>query len=178
MHAPTINHLISRKIIDSQHQTCLHQKIMFPRYIINHYQKINKYKQKYRGNISIGKFPRDFTDRNIPSVYTKAITVGKKFKTKQKKNDDVPFFTNGITDGKNSVGKLWTLFIMSIKKGITDGIFRRYFLESSRTVHLPIALLIIVLCWCYLLVFWKNSIDLKFSFKYYRRIIDGLKNRR
>jgi hypothetical protein len=30
----------------------------------------------------------------------------------------------------NSVGKLWTLFIMSITKGITDGIFRRYFLES------------------------------------------------
>jgi hypothetical protein len=30
----------------------------------------------------------------------------------------------------NSVGKLWTLFIMSITKGITNGIFRRYFPES------------------------------------------------
>jgi len=34
---------------------------------------------------------------------------------------------------------------MSITKGITDGIFRRYFLESSRTVHFPITLLIVVL---------------------------------
>jgi hypothetical protein len=40
--------------------------------------------------------------------------VGKKFKTKQKNEDDVSFFTDGITDGKfpmefsigNSVGKL------------------------------------------------------------------------
>jgi hypothetical protein len=30
----------------------------------------------------------------------------------------------------NSIGKLWTLFIMSITKGITDGIFLRYFPES------------------------------------------------
>jgi hypothetical protein len=50
-----------------------------------HYQKIDKYKRKYRGNISVGKFPRDFTDGNIPSVYTEGITVGKKIKTKQKK---------------------------------------------------------------------------------------------
>jgi len=50
-----------------------------------HYQKIDKYKRKYRGNIFVGKFPRDFTDGNIPSVYTDGITVGKKFKTKQKK---------------------------------------------------------------------------------------------
>ena len=47
-----------------------------------------------------GIFPRDFTDGNIPSVYTEGITVEKKFKTKQKKNDDMSFFTNGITDGK------------------------------------------------------------------------------
>jgi hypothetical protein len=44
-----------------------------------------------------------------------------------------------------SVGKLWTLFIMSITKRITNKIFRRYFPESSRTVHLPITLLIVVL---------------------------------
>jgi hypothetical protein len=47
-----------------------------------HYQKIDKYKQKYRWNIFVGKFLRDFTDGNIPSVYTDGITVGKKFKTK------------------------------------------------------------------------------------------------
>jgi len=51
----------------------------------NHYQKIDKYKQKYRGNISISKFSRDFTDGTIPLVNTEGITVGKKIKTKQKK---------------------------------------------------------------------------------------------
>ena len=56
-----------------------------------HYQKIDKYKRKYRGNISVGKFPRDFTDGIIPSVYTEGITVRKKIKTKQKQNDDVSF---------------------------------------------------------------------------------------
>jgi hypothetical protein len=45
----------------------------------------------------------------------------------------------------NSIDKLWTLFIISITKGITDEIFRRYFSESSRTIHFPIALLIVVL---------------------------------
>jgi len=49
-----------------------------------HYQKIDKYKQKYRENISVGKFSRDFTDGNILSLYTEGITVGKKIKTKQK----------------------------------------------------------------------------------------------
>jgi hypothetical protein len=34
---------------------------------------------------------------------------------------------------------------MSITKGITNGIFRRYFTERSKTFHFPIALLIIVL---------------------------------
>jgi hypothetical protein len=33
---------------------------------------------------------------------------------------------------------------MSITKGITDGIFRWYVPESSKTVYFPIALLIIV----------------------------------
>ena len=56
-----------------------------------HYQKIDKYKWKYWRNISVGKFSKDFTDENIPSVYTEGITMGNKIKTKQKKNDDVPF---------------------------------------------------------------------------------------
>jgi hypothetical protein len=34
---------------------------------------------------------------------------------------------------------------MSITNGITDRSFRRYFSESSRTVHFPIVLLIVVL---------------------------------
>ena len=97
--------------------------------IVIHYQKIDKYKRKYRGNISVGKFPRDFTDGNIPSIYTEGITVGKKIKTKQKKNDDVSFLP---TDSVGKfVGKLWTLFIMLITKGITDGTFRQYFPESK-----------------------------------------------
>jgi hypothetical protein len=56
---------------------------------IRHYQKIDKYKRKYRENIFVGKFPRDFTNGNIPSVYTDGITVGKKLK--KKKKDDVSF---------------------------------------------------------------------------------------
>ena len=65
-----------------------------------HYQKIDKYKRKYRGNIFVGKFPRDFTDENIPSVYTDGITVGKNIK-QSKKKDDVSFLPT-----ENSVGKL------------------------------------------------------------------------
>ena len=60
-----------------------------------HYQKIDKYKRKYRGNIFVGKFPRDFTDGNIPSVYTEGITVGKKVK-QRKKNDDVSFLPTDL----------------------------------------------------------------------------------
>jgi hypothetical protein len=56
----------------------------------DHYQKIDKYKRKYRGNISVGKFLRDFINGNIPSVYTKGITMGKKLK-QSKKNDDMSF---------------------------------------------------------------------------------------
>jgi hypothetical protein len=112
---------------------------------LKHYQKIDKYKQKYRENISVGKFSRDFTDKNISSVYTKGITVRKKIKTKQKKKRWRFIFTNGIYSVGKIFGKLWTLFIMSIIKGITDEKFRRYFPESSRTVHFPIALLIVVL---------------------------------
>jgi len=68
---------------------------------------------------------------------------------------------------------------MSIIKGITDGIFLRYFPESFRTVHLLIALLIVVLYGqnrrriekssvLFGGFLKKKSINLKFSFKYYR----------
>jgi hypothetical protein len=76
--------------------------------MVYHYQKIDKYKRKYRGNIFVGKFPRDFTDGNIPSVYTDGITVGKKFKTKQKQKDDVSFLPTELPmelPTENTVGK-------------------------------------------------------------------------
>jgi hypothetical protein len=51
-----------------------------------HYQKIDKYKRNYRGNISVGNLPTDISDGNISSVYTEGITVKNKIiKTKQKK---------------------------------------------------------------------------------------------
>jgi hypothetical protein len=56
-----------------------------------------------------------------------------------------PEFIPPVKSVGKFVGKLGTLFIMSITKGITDGIFCRYIPESSKTVHFPIALLIIVL---------------------------------
>jgi len=149
-------------------------------------KKINKKTKSTRVTIRKLINTNRNTDENIPSVFTEGITVGKKIKTKQK-NDNVSFLPTELpmefillvkSFGK-SVGKLWILFIMSIIKGITDGIFHRYFPESSRTVHFPVALLIVVLYGqnhdelkshrCYLAVFWKNSISLKFSFKYYRR---------
>jgi len=82
----------------------------------------------------------DFTDRNILSVFTEGITVGEKIKIKQKKMMTCHFYRRNFT-----VKSLVTLFIMLITKRITDGIFRRYFTESSRTIHFPIALLITVL---------------------------------
>ena len=55
-------------------------------FIYIHYQKIHKYKRKYRENIFVGKFSRDFTDENILSVYTERITAGKNnFKQSKKK---------------------------------------------------------------------------------------------
>jgi hypothetical protein len=48
------------------------------------YQKIDKYKRKYRGNIFVGKFSRDFTNENIPSLYTEGITARKKLKQSKK----------------------------------------------------------------------------------------------
>jgi hypothetical protein len=55
-----------------------------------HYQKIDKYKRKYQGNISVGKFLRDFTDRNIPRYIPRELPWEKKLK-QSKKNDDVSF---------------------------------------------------------------------------------------
>jgi hypothetical protein len=51
---------------------------------MEHYQKIDKYKRQYPENIFVCKLPTDFTNGNIPSVFTEGITVGKKIKTKQK----------------------------------------------------------------------------------------------
>jgi hypothetical protein len=45
--------------------------------IITHYQKIDKYKWKFRGKIFVSKLPTDFTDETIPSVFTDEITLRK-----------------------------------------------------------------------------------------------------
>jgi hypothetical protein len=124
--------------------------------VLIQYQKTDKYKQKYWENIFVGKLPINFTDKNVPSVFTEGITVGKTIiKTKQKKWWSA-IFTNGITDEiyfvSKFVGKLWTLFIMSITKGITN---KKFCQIESR--------------WYYLAVFWKILIKLKFEIKYYRR---------
>jgi hypothetical protein len=112
-----------------------------------HYLKIDKY-TKYWGNISVGNFLMDFPDGNISSIYTEGITVEKNLKQSKEKRWRV-IYTNKITNKIYVIGKiidkLWTLFIMSITKAITNGKFCRYFPESSGTVHFPISLLIIVL---------------------------------
>ena len=124
-----------------------------------HYQKINKYKWKYQGNIPVGKFPHpsvnfrgNLPTEIFPRYIPRDLPWEKKLKQSKKKWWHVIFYQRnyrwnffvGNSVGK-SVDKLWTLFIMSITKGIIDGIFRRYFPESSRIVHLPIALLIVVI---------------------------------
>jgi hypothetical protein len=69
---------------------------------------------------------------------------------------------------------------MSIIKGITDGIVRRYFPESFITIHFSIAMLIVVLygqnhqriaklSGLFGGFLKKKSINLNFSFKFYRR---------
>jgi len=122
---------------------------------IFHYQKIDKYKRKYRGNIFVSKFLRDFTDGNIPLVYTDGITVGKKFKTKQKKKDDVSFLPTKLPT-EFTVGKFRRYTVNTVHHVNYKGNHRRNFLS-------------VFFRECYLAVFWKNSINLKFSFKYYRR---------
>jgi hypothetical protein len=49
-----------------------------------HYQKIDKYKRKYRGNIFVDKLPTDFTGKNIPSVFTEGIIVEKNLNKEKK----------------------------------------------------------------------------------------------
>jgi len=111
-----------------------------------HYQKIDKYKRKYRGNISVGKFPRDFTDGKFPRYIPRELPWEKNLKQSKKKMMTCHFYRRiyrrnyrrnyrrkyslGNSVSK-FVGKLWTLFIMLITKGITDGKFRRYFPESK-----------------------------------------------
>jgi hypothetical protein len=65
---------------------------------------------------------------------TEGITVEKKLKQSKKKWWRV-IFINGINSVGKIIGKLWTLFIMSITKGITYRKFHQYFPESSKTVH-------------------------------------------
>jgi hypothetical protein len=100
----------------------------------SHYQKTDKYKRKYRGNIFVGKFPRDFTDGNIPSVYTEGITVGKKIKTKQKKMMTCQYLPTKFIPSVNSVGKsvgklVYTVHHVNYKRNYRQtksvGIFQR-----------------------------------------------------
>jgi len=82
-----------------------------------------------------GILPTEIFPRYIPTElpWEKNLKQSKKKMTchfyqrnyKAKKKDDVSVKSLG-----DSVDKLRTLFIMSTTKGITDGIFRRYFPES------------------------------------------------
>ena len=88
-----------------------------------------------------GILPTEIFSRYIP----RELPWEKKLKQNKKKWWRVSF-TNGITDGMTNgicsvgnsvgkfVGKLWTLFIILITKGITDGIFCRYFPESWKRI--------------------------------------------
>ena len=103
-----------------------------------HYQKIDKYKQKYRKNISLVNCWQILPMKIFTRYLLRELQWKKKFKTKQKKND----VGNSVS---KIIDKLSILFIMWITKGIIDETFRRYFTESSETIHFPIALLITVL---------------------------------
>jgi hypothetical protein len=70
-----------------------------------HYQKIDKYKQKYRDNIFVGKLPTNSTDGNTLSIFTEGITAEKIIITTKQKNNDVSFLPT----------KLPTEFILSVK---------------------------------------------------------------
>jgi len=62
--------------------------------------EIDKYKRKYQRNISLSKFSRDFTDKNIPSVYNEGITVGKKIITTQKSMMTCHFYQRNYRQNK------------------------------------------------------------------------------
>jgi hypothetical protein len=81
-------------------ECCPESHHLATKHLLIRHQKTDKYKRKYRGNIFIGKFLRDFTDGTIPTE----LRWEKKLK-QSKKNDDVSVFTNGITDEINSIGK-------------------------------------------------------------------------
>ena len=95
-----------------------------------------------------GILPTEIFSRYIP----RELPWEKKLKQSKKKWWRVIFlptklpteFILSVKSVGKFIGKLWTLSIMSITKGITDGIFRRYFPKRSRTVHFPIALLIVL----------------------------------
>jgi hypothetical protein len=90
----------------------------------------------------------NFTDKNIPLIYTEEITVGKKIKTKLKNMMTCHLYKRNCRQNlciDKIVGKLLTLLIMSIIKRIINEKFQWYFPESSGTVYFPIAPLIIVL---------------------------------
>jgi hypothetical protein len=84
----------------------------------------------------------------FPRYISRELQWEKKLK-QSKKNNNVSGFTNGITDGIYSVGKsigklIYTIHHVNYKgnhqRTKSVGIF-----QSSRTVHFPIALLIVVL---------------------------------
>jgi len=85
----------------------------------------------------------DIYPRYIPRELQWEIFLNKAKKTMTCYFLPTEVLTKFIPSGK-SVGKMLTLFIMLIIDGITNGKFRRYFLESSGTIHSSIALLIIV----------------------------------
>jgi len=84
----------------------------------------------YRRKYSLGIYRENYSGKKI-------------IKTKQKKWWRAIFTVGNFVC--KIVGELSTLFIMLITKEITDGTFRRYFTESSGTIHFLIALLITVL---------------------------------
>jgi hypothetical protein len=88
---------------------------MVAKITVNHYQKFNKYQQHCQYNVFVGilrwylltRFfsslkPSVYTNKNIPSIYTKGITDGKIFK-------------------KQSSAMMWKFLWMILPDGITMG---------------------------------------------------------
>ena len=99
---------------------------ILPSIIYLHYQKIYKYKWKYVPRkyfcryISDGFYRRKYSF----SIYWENYSGKKNLKQSKKKWWRV-IFTYEIYSVGKSISKLWTLFIMSITKGIIDVIFQR-----------------------------------------------------